>query len=125
MPTVHTRYVTWLSRGRRGHGTAAADIVPPLATAAANGGTYQAWASPSIAWDGGQHTASFAFWSVTGGADGAFVTTDPSLSVPVANGDVAATAWYLPGGGGGGNGGPGVFVDAFDVNLGTFVDDDF
>ena len=38
-----------------------------------------------------------------------------------------ATAWYIPAGGGGpgGPGVPGVLIDAFDVNLGMFVDDDF
>jgi len=126
MPTVHTRYVTWISRGRRHHGSAAADIVPPLSTAASSPGTYQAWASPSISWtDGsGQHDAGFAFWSVVGSADGASVSTNPSLSVNVGGGDVYATAWYIPGGGNG-NGGPGVYIDAFDVNVGNFVDDDF
>lgn len=127
MPTVHTRYVTWISRGRRHHGSAAQDIVTPLNTAASDGGAYQAWASPEITWSDaqGEHTADFAFWSVTGAADGASIAAAPSLSVPVGSGDVNATAWYLPTGGGGGNGGPGVYIDAFDVNQGTFVDDDF
>jgi hypothetical protein len=124
MPTVHTRYVTWISRGRRHHGSAAADLVAPLSTGETDGNTYQAWASPSITWtDGtGEHTASFAFWSVTGSADGASVSTNTSLTVNVGSSDVAATAWYIPTGG---NGGPGVLIDAFDVNQGNFVDDDF
>lgn len=126
MTTVHTRYVTWISRGRRHHGSAAMDIVSPLNTVAASPGVYQAWASPQISWnDGdGEHTASFAFWSVTGAQDGAFIGSNPSLAVSVGATDIAATAWYLPTGGGGG-GEPGIFIDAFDVNAGMFVDDDF
>jgi hypothetical protein len=128
MPTVNTRYVTWTSRRRRHGGAAAADIVMPLSTAASSGGTYQAWAAPSASWtDGsGQHTAAFAFWSVTGAADGASYSTNPSLSVDVGATNVGATAWYLPGGGGGdGEGVPGATIDAFEVDQGTFVDDDF
>jgi hypothetical protein len=71
----------------------------------------------------GQHSASFAFWSVTGAQDGASVSTDPSLSINVGDADVAATAWYLPGGGNGN--GDGVYIDSFDLNAGMFVDDDF
>jgi hypothetical protein len=123
MPSVHTRYVTWVSRRRRHHGGTAEDLVAPLTTTAASGGAYQAWAPPVISWNGHEHTAAFAFWSTTGGSDGAFVSTDPSLTVPIGGGDVAATAWYLPGGGNGN--GPGIDIDAFDVNLGDFVDDDF
>ncbi len=125
MPTVHTRYVTWISRGVRGHGSAANDIVTPLTTAVPVPGTYQAWAPPTISWtDGDQaHTATFAFWSETGAADGATATTNPSLSVNVGDDDVYAIAWYIQGGGVGN--GTGFFVDSFDVDLGTFVDDDF
>jgi hypothetical protein len=43
--------------------------------------------------------------------------------VSVDSTDVVATAWYIPTGGGDGT--PGVIIDAFDVNQGTFVDDDF
>ena len=68
MPNVHTRYVTWISRGRQHHGSAAADIAPPLNSAVLSGGVYQAWASPSISLNNGNgvQTANFAFWSVTG-----------------------------------------------------------
>ena len=72
----------------------------------------------------GQHTAAFAFWSVTGAADGSSISTNTSLSVSVGSSDINATAWYLPTGGNG-PGEPGLFIDAFDVNLGMFVDDDF
>jgi hypothetical protein len=100
--------------------------VAPLSTQVPNGGTYQAWASPSISWTdgGGPHTAAFAFWSVTGADDGSSIVTSQAPTVNVAGTDVAVTAWYIRGGGNG-NGGPGVTIDAFDVNQGMFVDDDF
>jgi hypothetical protein len=66
----------------------------------------------------------FAFWSVTGAAKGPFVTFD--LAVVIASGttDITAKAWYVatvplaPNG-------SYVFVDAFDVEKGRFLDDDF
>jgi hypothetical protein len=128
MPNAYTRYVTWISRGRRHHGSAAAAIVtPPPPSVMAQGDTFQApWAPPTISWvdDTGTHSANFAFWSVTGGTGGAFVS---ALNTPppaqVGSGDIVATAWYIAGGGNGGP--PGVSIDAFDVNMGNFVDDDF
>ena len=44
--------------------------------------------------------------------------------VPVGNSDIVASAIYIEVGGGI-NGEPGVATDAFDVNQGIFVDDDF
>jgi hypothetical protein len=131
MPTVHTRYVTYNRKGgRRLHGgTATDDIVTPLSTLTPDGGTYQAWASPSISWTDlqGMHSADFAFWSVVGASDGASVATTQSLTVLVGNADVQAVAWYLPTGGGDGgkNGGPAFYIDAFDVTHGRFFDEDF
>jgi len=128
MPTVHTHYVTYVRGHRRRHaGAVAADIITPLNSTVTDPGTYQALASPFLPWtdsNGQQENVSFAFWSVTGSANGAFVTTSQSLAVNVDSSDVTATAWYLPPGTGP-NGGPGIIIDAFDVNQGTFVDDDF
>lgn len=125
MPNATARYVTWVSRGRRHHGSSSSDIAPPTLSSVTAGGQFGAFAAPQIGWNNGQNQADFAFWSVTGGADGALVSQNNSLSVPVGNSDISATAWYLQGGGGNGGGGPGVFIDAFDVTVGHFVDDDF
>jgi hypothetical protein len=80
MPTVHTHYVTYVRGHRRRHaGAAAADIIPPLSSTVTDPGTYQALASPSLPWTAGngqQQNVSFAFWSVTGAADGASVSTN-------------------------------------------------
>src|SRR5881227_3076456 len=79
MPKAFTRVVTWISRGKRRHGSAVDDIVPPQHSNMSAGDTFQPnWAAPSISWVDGNHrshTANFAFWSVTGGIGGAIVTT--------------------------------------------------
>ena len=130
MPIVHTRFVEYgRSRHRRHSTSTATDLIPPLT----NGPTvhYEDSARPSFpvsSSSGHMSSVHFAFWSVTGaarGADGrdsAFVQTARDLILDVGTTDVHATAWYLPEGGGGT---AGVVIDAFDVNAGGFVDDDF
>ena len=71
------------------------------------------------------HTGVFAFWSIAGGANGGVVDFNQlAQGVPVGSTTIVASAIYIETNGGNG-GGPGVFVDAFDVNQGIFVDDDF
>ncbi|HKC24097.1 MAG TPA: hypothetical protein VKF32_05110 [Thermoanaerobaculia bacterium] len=128
MSTVYTHFLSWGRAGRRRHGGATAtDIVnpPPQSDVQTQ---YQNWAAPEITWSDvtGPHTAYFAFWSVTGAPAGPSVSTNAFISVPVGSSDVVVKIWYLPAGGPGTPGGtPGAYIDAFDVNLGDFVDDDF
>jgi hypothetical protein len=123
LPNIHTRYVTWVSRGKRHHGSAANDIDTPVDTTGQKDGEYQPWAASQISWNdnNGQETAYFAFWSFTGTADGSLVFTNNHPTVTIGDSNMQAIAWYIPGG----TGGPGVLIDAFDVDLGNFVDDDF
>lgn len=128
MPVVvHTRYVTYTAAGRRRHpGSSAADITPPYDNTVSSS-PYTDWAPPTANWtdsNGVTHSANFAFWAVTGGANGAFVSTNPSLSVPLGDTPIGVTAWYLPTGGDG-PGEIGTYIDAFDVDVGDFFDDDF
>ena len=130
MPKAITRVVTWTSRGKRRHGSAMVDIVPPQQSTMSAGNMFQpSWAAPKISWVDGNvsHSANFAFWSVTGGIGGAIATTQNTAApVGVGNTDLVATALYIAGGGGvGGPPGAGVLIDAFDVDQGAFVDDDF
>jgi hypothetical protein len=66
----------------------------------------------------------FAFWSVVGAAKGPFVTFNKGATFTTGTTDVVAKAWYVldnpqpPSG-------TGVFVDAFLMDIGKFVDDDF
>jgi len=67
---------------------------------------------------------SFAFWWVGGTAAGNFVTLTNQVSIPPGTTDVVAKAYMFrtvvtpPAG-------TGVFVDAFDIHEGRFLDDDF
>jgi hypothetical protein len=125
MPIAHTRYVVWESRGyRHKNGSGALDIASPSNTNLSDPGHYGAYAFPEGTWTdtSGSHTAYFAFWSVVGAADGASFSTDPNLSVTTGSSDVQATAWYVEEGGGGS---PALLIDAFDVDIGDFVLDDF
>ena len=131
MPNASSHFVTWISRGKRNHGSAYQDIGPQSNSSLAPGDTFQTqWAPMSLEWtemsDGKlvTHTGFFAFWSIVGGADGGVVDFKQlPTPVPVGSTDIVASAIYLEGGGGGGE--PGVSIDAFDVNQGIFVDDDF
>lgn len=65
----------------------------------------------------------FAFMSVHGAADGNHLYTTPgnqTVSVGASNIDILVV--YAPVGGIGSNGGPGIWVDAFNVDTGTFSD---
>jgi len=65
-----------------------------------------------------------SFWAIAGGANGGVVDFNQlARGVPVGSNNIVASAIYLEGGGNGGE--PGVSIDAFDVNQGIFVDDDF
>ena len=129
---VHTRYVTYNRKGgRRLHGgTATDDIVTPLSTLTPDGGTYQAWASPSISWSDtqGMHSADFA-WSVVGASDVRRVGGyHPELDR--AGGQRRRPGCHLvtqpTGGGNGGKGsGPAFYIDAFNITHGRFFDEDF
>jgi len=133
MPNASSHFVTWISRGKRHHGSAYQDIGPSSNSNLATGDTYQPqWAPPSLDWtdtdaDGKvvTHHGVFAFWSIAGGANGGVVDFNQlAQGVPVGGNNITASAIYIEVGGGT-NGGPGVTIDAFDVNQGTFVDDDF
>ena len=128
MPTVHTHYRTYVSRGRRHHQHATApEIAPSQTTNVQAGGQYEVWTGTQITWNnnGNPETDSFMFWSVTGAGDGSHMSTDEDLKVAVGSTDVEVTGWYLPPGGGPNGGGPGLLIDAFDVDLGDFSDADF
>jgi hypothetical protein len=129
MPTVHTHYRTYVSRGRRHHQHATApEIAPSQTTNVQDGGQYEVWTGTQITWNnnGSPETDGFMFWAVTGAADGSHMVTDQDLKVMVGSANVEVTGWFLPQGTGVPNGGgPGLLIDAFDVDLGDFSDADF
>jgi hypothetical protein len=68
----------------------------------------------------------FAFMSVVGNADDNHLYTAPgNKDITTGTNDIRITIVYAPQGGGDGHGGPGVWVDAFNVDIGDFSDSDF
>jgi len=68
----------------------------------------------------------FAFMSVHGAADGNHLYTTPgNQTIPVGNTDINILVVYAPVGGIGSGNGPGIWVDAFNVDTGDFSDSDF
>jgi len=76
---------------------------------------------PSLEFNGKQ--VPFAFMSVHGALDGNHLFTSPSNpQIPVGETDIDILVVYAPPGGIGSGGGPGVWIDAFNVDTGKFSD---
>lgn len=89
---------------------------------AASGDTINALGIPVLPFNG--NNLPFAFMSVHGAADGNHLYTSPgNQTVPVGSTDIDILVVYGPVGGiGGPGGGPGIWVDAFNVDTGQFSD---
>jgi hypothetical protein len=126
MVNTRIRYIVYNHSGtgvRHHHFSTSNDIIAEADGHASAGDNIVAQGFP-FQWFGGQ-TVPFAFMSVHGAADGNHLFTSPgNQNVQVGNSDVNILVVYAPPGGiGGPNGGPGVWVDAFDVDAGDFSDD--
>jgi hypothetical protein len=125
MVNTRTRYIVYNHSGsgvRHHHFTTSNDIIAEADGHASTGDNLPAQGFP-FQWYGGQNVP-FAFMSVNGAADGNHLYTSPgNQSVQVGTTDVDILVVYAPPGGfGGPNGGPGVWVDAFNVDAGVFSD---
>ncbi len=118
MPSLTVNYYAYGRRGRRHSAAAVIGIAPSLASTPV--------VNTSAAINAFDITGfpTFAFWSITGEAAGGRISRNRLESVAAASAPLTATAWYLPPGGPG-PGTPGTGIDAFDVDRGTFFDDDF
>ena len=89
---------------------------------ASAGDVINALGFPTLPFNG--DTLPFAFMSVHGAADGNHLYTSPgNQTVQVGSTDIDILVVYAPPGGiGGPNGGPGVWIDAFNVDTGHFSD---
>jgi|SRR6478672_2246303 len=88
---------------------------------ASTGDIINALGFASLPFDGAN--LPFAFMSVHGAADGNHLYTSPgNQEVQVGTTNIDILVVYAPPGGIGGNGGPGVWVDAFNVDTGAFSD---
>ena len=129
MSQITVRYIVYNRSGggvRHHHFTSQNNIIDEANGQAASGDIISAIAFQTQFYQG--QTVSFAFMSVHGAADGNHLYTSPGIQqVKVGSSDVAILAVYAPPGGGigDGTGGPGVWVDAFNVDVGDFSDSDF
>jgi hypothetical protein len=125
MVNTRVRYIVYNHGGsgvRHHHFTTQNDIIAEADGHASPGDTLAAQGFP-FQWYMGQ-TVPFAFMSVHGAADGNHLYTSPgNESVTVGTTDIDVLVVYAPPGGfGGPDGGPGVWVDAFNVDTGDFSD---
>jgi hypothetical protein len=116
MATAYLRYVIWTPRPRN-HGSTGLQL---LSIAGDPKMIFPINQAPSVEFGDGE--ARVAFWSVTGAADGAQVSTDNVIQPNVGTTDLRTTVWLIPKDD---PHTPDVIIDAFDVALGDFVDDDF
>ena len=127
MPTTTTSYIVYNHNGggvRHHHFTTSNNIIDQAVGSAAPGDTLTALGFPSQFFSGS--TVPFAFMTVHGAADGNHLYTSPgNQQVPVGTADISILVVYAPPGGIGSGGGPGVWVDAFNVDTGDFSDSDF
>lgn len=119
MALLTVNYCAYSRRGRRRSGTGAVQNIAPSLMVTAVTSTAASVSAFNIS-----NYPAFAFWSITGEAAGARISTQRFETVAVGNDPLIATAWYLPSGSGG-TGGPGIGIDAFDISRGAFFDDDF
>ena len=93
------------------------------------GGSITPFAPPSLVYtppQGPPVNAGFLFWSVNDGGNGG-TQTSRALTTTVGSNPITLIAWYYlpPSGGPNGTGGPAILIDAYSVQAGDFIDDDF
>jgi hypothetical protein len=130
MAHVRTKYIVYNHSGtgvRHHHFTssnyitgATDDNYPGTTDAATGTHTSNGWATLPYNGD----NLPFAFMSVHGSPDGNHLYTTPgNQTFPVGTADIDVLVVYAPPGGIGSGGGPGIWVDAFNVDIGDFSDD--
>ena len=140
MPVITVRSVIIGSRRRRRHDhvSCALDFLrpgnpppPPDRNLALDVAQRVIFLHGDVLYDGQpapEGTATFAFWSVTGENSGARTWPNKGIHLYVGDRDIMAIAWYVfasPGGIPVVPGDPGFDIDAFNVNAGQFIDNDF
>jgi len=124
MVQTTTKYIVYTHSGggvRHHHFGTQNNIIAEADGSAAQGDMLNALGFPTLPF--GNSTVPFAFMSVHGGADGNKLYTSPgNQTVPVGASDIDILVVYAPPGGIGVGCGPGIWVDAFDVDTGQFSD---
>lgn len=128
MVNTKTTYIVYNHNGggvRHHHFGVQNNIIAEADGHASTGDTIPALGIPTMTFQG--QNVPFAFMSVSGAADGSHLYTAPGNQlIAVGSTDIEILVVYAPPGGiGGPGGGPGVWVDAFNVDTGDFSDADF
>ena len=126
MSNYTINYIVYTPGHRRRHAGSQTQLIPPASGVSNSGEHFPVFAFPFLPYM--DNNLSFAFMSVVGNADHTHLYTTPgNKDVLTGTNDIRITIVYAPGGGSGGDGhgGPGIWVDAFNVNTGEFSDSDF
>jgi hypothetical protein len=124
MVTTTTTYIVYTTGHRRRHAGTQTQLIPSATGTATAGDSFPVTAFASLPYLG--NNLPFAFMSVTGAADGNHLYTTPGTqNIAVGNTNIRVLVVYAPAGGIGDGKGEGVWVDAFNVDLGDFSDADF
>ena len=126
MSHVRTKYIVYSHSGsgvRHHHFSSANNIVDETDdNYPTSSGTHTAYGWPVLPFEG--NNLPFAFMSVHGASDGNHLyTSSGNQTVPVGSSNIDIVIVYAPLGGIGEGGGPGIWVDAFNVDAGNFSDD--
>jgi hypothetical protein len=117
-------YIVYTAGHRHHHAGTQTQLIPSAPGVSNPGEHFPVFAFPTLPYMG--TNLPFAFMSVVGNADNNHLYTTPgNKDVQTGNVDIKITIVYAPAGGGDGHGGPGVWVDAFNVDIGDFSDSDF
>lgn len=126
MANYQVRYVSYRRGNRRTRAAAITEIGDISFEGTSSAGFVIGYpVNPVLVHDG--QTYRYLFTSVVGSASGAYIDTDSGDSSPAViagAADVIVTVFYVPVGGGGDEN-PGMVVDAFNINTGTFSNSDF
>jgi len=124
MSNYTINYIVYTPGHRHHHAGTQTQLIPPATGQSLQGEHFPVFAFPSLPF--GANNLPFAFMSVAGNADDNHLYTSPgNKDVTTGTGDIKITIVYAPQGGGDGHGGPGIWVDAFNVDTGDFSDSDF
>jgi hypothetical protein len=117
-------YIVYTAGHRHHHAGTQTQLIPSAPGVSNPGEHFPVFAFPTLPYMG--NNLPFAFMSVVGNADNNHLYTTPgNKDVQTGNTDIKITIVYAPQGGIDGHGGPGVWVDAFNVDIGDFSDSDF
>ncbi len=116
-------YIVYTSGHRHHHAGTQTHIIPQANGNSSPGEHFPIFAPPMLPYNG--NNLPFAFMSIVGNADDNHIyTTSGTKDVKAGSSNIVITVVYAPVGGSG-PGTPGVWVDAFNVDIGQFSDSDF